>query len=60
MQYGVMGGTNTGQWMGIPATGKPVRVAFIDIHRVVDGKVTESWHLEDIAGMLQQLGVASG
>jgi hypothetical protein len=37
-----------------------VRVAFIDMHGVLDGKVTESWHLEDIAGMLQQLGVASG
>jgi predicted ester cyclase len=60
VQYGVMSGTNSGEWMGMPATNKPVRVDFIDMHCVVDGKVTESWHLEDIAGMLQQLGVAGG
>jgi predicted ester cyclase len=24
VQYGVMSGTNTGEWMGIPATNKPV------------------------------------
>ena len=42
VQYGVMSGTNTGEWMGIPATNKRVRVPFMDMHRVVDGKVTES------------------
>jgi len=58
VQYGVMTGTNAGEWMGMPATNRPVSVAFMDMHRVVGGTVTESWHLEDIAGMLQQLGVA--
>src|SRR5262245_35035082 len=58
VQYGVMTGTNAGEWLGMPATNRPVSVAFMDMHRVVGGTVTESWHLEDIAGMLQQLGVA--
>src|SRR5262245_64464865 len=34
VQYGVMSGTNTGEWMGIPATDKPMRIAFMDMHRV--------------------------
>jgi hypothetical protein len=32
----------------------------MDMYPVVDGKITEPWHLEDVAGMLQQLGVTSG
>lgn len=59
VQYGVMSSTNTGEWMGLPATNRRVRVPWMDMHRVVDGKITESWHLEDV-GMLQQLGVTSG
>ena len=60
VQYGVMSGTHTGDLWGIPPTGKFVRIPWIDIHRVTDGQIVESWHLEDIAGMLQQLGVTPG
>jgi steroid delta-isomerase-like uncharacterized protein len=60
VQYGMLAGTNTGQLMGMPATDKPVRLAWMDMHRIKGGQIVESWHLEDTAGMLQQLGVTPG
>jgi predicted ester cyclase len=43
--------------MGIPPTGKPVRVTAILIARLVNGKFVEGWLNYDGLGMLQQLGV---
>jgi steroid delta-isomerase-like uncharacterized protein len=56
VQQGVALGTNTGPLMGRPATGKQARVSYMDMHRIVTGRIVEIWHLEDIAGMLYQLG----
>jgi steroid delta-isomerase-like uncharacterized protein len=56
VQYGFISGTNDGPMMGMPATGKRVRFAYMDMHRIVDGRIVETWHLEDIAGLLRQLG----
>lgn len=50
-------GKHTGDFMGIPATGKDVQMEGITIHRVQDGKVVEHWAQVDGAGMLAQLGV---
>jgi predicted ester cyclase len=44
----------------MPATGKPATFCYIDINRIVDGRIAELWHVEDVAGMLQQLGVMPG
>ena len=60
VQRGVASGKNTGELMGMPPTGRSASVAWIDMYRVEDGKITEMWHVEDIAGMLQQLGVLPG
>jgi steroid delta-isomerase-like uncharacterized protein len=57
-QAGLAQGTNTGPLMGGPATGRPAAFAWIDLYRIVDDRITEIWHLEDVAGMLQQLGAA--
>jgi len=51
-------GTNRGEFMGIPATGKPVTVTGIDIFRVEGGAIVELWSNWDMMGMMQQLGVA--
>lgn len=59
VQHGVGLGTNTGPLMGQPATGKPARFPYMDMHRIVNGRIVEIWHLEDIAGMLYQLGALS-
>jgi predicted ester cyclase len=53
----VMTRTHTGPlaMMGIPPTGKVVSMAGIEIMRFVDGKIAEVWHIDDVAGLLQQL-----
>lgn len=49
--------TNTGEFLGRPATGKRVVDEGIDIFRVENGKITELWIVQDSLGLLQQLGV---
>jgi predicted ester cyclase len=53
---GTMSGTQRGEFLGIPASGKQFRVTVIDIIRIVDGKATDHWGASDTATMLQQLG----
>ena len=51
-------GTHQGEFMGIPATGKPVSVNLIDITRFgEDGLAREHWGVADLLAMMQQLGV---
>src|SRR6266404_37723 len=52
-------GTHRGEFMGHPATGKPVRYFAIDILRIRGGKIVEDWHLEDNLTLFEQLGVVS-
>jgi steroid delta-isomerase-like uncharacterized protein len=57
MMYGTMHGTQQGEFMGVPATGKAVAVSAVDIVRFADGKMVEHWGLVDQLALLQQLGV---
>jgi steroid delta-isomerase-like uncharacterized protein len=51
-------GTNQGEFMGIPATGKSIDVQLIDIMRFGDdGLVREHWGVFDALALMQQLGV---
>jgi steroid delta-isomerase-like uncharacterized protein len=54
----IWSGTHRGAFMGIPPTGRHVRVAGHSTFRVSADKVAEEWHLEDTLGLLRQLGVA--
>jgi steroid delta-isomerase-like uncharacterized protein len=54
---GTMAGTHTGDFMGIPSTGKAVSVAFYDIVRLRDGQIVEHWGLTDSETMMRQLGL---
>jgi len=49
-------GTHAGALIGIPATGKRITVAGIDICRVADGRIVDYWQQLDTMSMLQQLG----
>lgn len=51
-------GTMTGDFMGMPATGKSATWETIHIVRMQDGKLAEHWSVADNLGMLQQLGLA--
>jgi predicted ester cyclase len=53
--YGTISGTNTGRFFGMPPTGKSAEFGYIDIYRVDHGRITEAWHIEDIAGLMRQL-----
>jgi len=48
-------GTHAGEFQGIPATGREVRVAGTDIDRIVDGKTVDCWVHMDQLGLMQQL-----
>jgi steroid delta-isomerase-like uncharacterized protein len=54
---GVIEGTNTGPFMGIPPTGRPMRWSATRMFRVRDGQITEGWLNIDMVGMLVQMGV---
>ena len=56
----IMGGTHTGDFMGIPPTGKQVAMEVITIERIEGGKVAEQWGQGDLVGLLQQLGAMPG
>jgi predicted ester cyclase len=49
-------GTHRGEFNGVPATGRPVDVKYIDVWRVEDGKAVENWVQMDLLGLLQQVG----
>ncbi len=51
-----MTGTHEGEFMGMPATGKQIRVSSIDIGRFENGKGAEHWGATDTMAMMQQLG----
>jgi steroid delta-isomerase-like uncharacterized protein len=50
-------GTNVGDFLGIPATGRPFSTAGIDIYRLEGGRLAEHWHVVDVFGQMQQLGL---
>jgi steroid delta-isomerase-like uncharacterized protein len=51
-------GTNKGEFMGMPATGKSVAMKLIDITRFGDGGLArEHWGVADQLTLMQQLGV---
>jgi steroid delta-isomerase-like uncharacterized protein len=50
-------GTHSGEFLGVPATGKSVDIQGVDIVRFDDeGKGVEHWGVSDTLTMLQQLG----
>ncbi len=49
-------GTHAGDLMGMPPTGKRVHTVGMGVYRVVDGKIAEEWVLEDMMGIMHQLG----
>jgi predicted ester cyclase len=49
-------GTHQGELMGIPPTGKRIRVEGMNFYKLSNGRVTDLWTQYDGVGMLQQLG----
>jgi steroid delta-isomerase-like uncharacterized protein len=51
--------THTGTFLGVPPTGRPIRITATDVDRIANGKVVECWSQMDDLGLMQQLGVVS-
>ena len=49
-------GTQQGEFMGVPATGREVTIDFIHIFRIANGKIAERWGLVDAMSLMTQLG----
>lgn len=49
--------THTGDYFGIPPTGKAARITGMNWWRIADGKAVEGWVNRDDLQLLQQLGV---
>ena len=52
-------GTHTGVLMGMPPTGKAFTAHGMQIERVENRKIVESWNVVDRLGLMQQLGVST-
>jgi steroid delta-isomerase-like uncharacterized protein len=50
--------THTGEFMGMPASGRRYEIGEIHIFRLRDGRVSEHWHQADFLGMMKQLGAS--
>ena len=50
-------GTHNGPLMGIPPTGKKVKIRGMQFSKFKDGKMVERWGSSDELGLLTQLGV---
>ncbi|MDQ1151215.1 steroid delta-isomerase-like uncharacterized protein [Sphingobacterium zeae] len=48
--------THNNEFLGIPASGKKLRVSIHEFHHIKDGKLVKTWHLEDWLGMFVQTG----
>lgn len=52
-------GTNTGEWLGVPATGRSMEVDEVWFFTVLEGHLDRMWSLEDTWSRLLQLGTAA-
>jgi len=52
-------GTHQGEFMGVPATGKPVRVWGIVIDRLEDVRIKDTRIIMDTLGLMMQLGAVA-
>lgn len=52
--------TQSGPFMGMPASGRRYEIDELHLFRVRDGQVVEHWHQYDQMGMLRQLGIGPG
>jgi steroid delta-isomerase-like uncharacterized protein len=50
-------GTHTGEFLGVPATGRQIAIRAIEIWRVADGMIVERWGVLDSGAVMEQLGL---
>ena len=50
-------GTHTGEFMGAPPTSKKFAAETMVIYRIANGKIVETWGLNDVQAVMTQLGL---
>lgn len=55
----VVKATQKGDLLGVPASGTAIQWNAVDIYRIRDGRISEEWAADDIAAIMNQLGVFS-
>jgi len=50
-------GTHIGDFLGMPGTGNEIKTTGIEIDRVENAKIVESWEASDDLGIFEQLGM---
>jgi steroid delta-isomerase-like uncharacterized protein len=50
-------GTQEGEFMGIPPTGKHMSINVMDIFGIAGGQIVDHWGVSDMISMMQQLGL---
>lgn len=55
--FGRQEAIHSGEFMGIPATGKKVDIRYMDFWKVKEGKIVDNWVMVDFPSVLSQLGV---
>ncbi|SNZ07671.1 ester cyclase [Cohaesibacter gelatinilyticus] len=55
--FGRQEATHSGDFMGVPASGKRVEIRYMDFWKVIDGKIVDNWVMVDFPHVLSQLGV---
>ncbi len=53
----IMEGTHRSEWMGIPPTGRKVRMEGLAIDNIKDGHITREYVVQDMMDFLAQLGI---
>jgi steroid delta-isomerase-like uncharacterized protein len=52
--------THSTDAFGFPATGKRFAILTMDMHRIEQGRIAETWHVEDWQDMMRQVRARSG
>ena len=53
---GLQEATHSGDFMGIPASGKRIEIRYMDFWKVVDKKIVDNWVMVDFPHVMAQLG----
>lgn len=51
-----LSGTHRGEFQGVPASGRAVRIPGIEFNRVADGRLVDHWSQFDLVALLGQIG----
>lgn len=48
-------GTHTGEFLGVPASGRSIRYVSHELYRIADGLLAEEWICSDMATLMRQI-----